>query len=108
LDYYGEKPDPANDTIAARWFRKAAEQLHPAGAFFLGRCYLNGRGVPKDRIEGAAWMFTCAKKFNEDQQGTLNDILKDLSEDEIKQADKRGREIFAQCLSKMKAADEKK
>jgi hypothetical protein len=38
----------------------------------------------------------------------LNDILKDLSEDEIKQADKRGREIFAQCLSKMKAAEEKK
>jgi TPR repeat protein len=108
LDYYGEKPDPANDTIAARWFRKAAEQLHPAGAFFLGRCYLNGRGVPKDRIEGAAWMFTCANEMNEDQQETLQGILKDLSEEEIKQADKRGREIHTECRNKLKAAEEKK
>jgi hypothetical protein len=53
-------------------------------------------------------MFTCAKKFNEDQQDTLNDILKDLSEDEIKQADKRGREIHTECRNKLKAAEEKK
>lgn len=108
LDYYGKTPDPANDTLAARWFRKAAEQLHPGGAFFLGRCYLNGRGVPKDRIEGVAWMFTCAKGMSEEHQETLQEILKDLSEDEIKQADKRGREIFTECQSKMKAAEEKK
>ena len=108
LDYYGKTPDPANDTLAARWFRKAAEQLHPGGAFFLGRCYLNGRGVPKDRIEGVAWMFTCAKGMSEEHQETLQEILKDLSEDEIKQADKRGRAILTECLSKMKTDDESK
>ena len=108
IQNYGEKPDIAKDTLAARWFRKAAEQLHPSGAFLLGRCYVNGRGVPKDRIEGVAWMFSCAKGMNEDEQETLKGILKDLSEDEIRQADKRGREIFDQCLSKMKAADAKK
>lgn len=107
LEYYGKTPDPANDTIAARWFRKAAEQLHPGGTFFLGRCYLNGRGVPKDRIEGVAWMFTRAKGMSEDHQETLQEILKDLSEEEIKQADKRGREILTECLSKMKAEEEK-
>jgi len=107
LDYYGEKPDPANDTLAARWFRKAAEQLHPGGAFFLGRCYLNGRGVPKDRIEGAAWMFTCAKGMGEEHQDTLQKILMEFSEEEIKQADKRGREILAECRSKLKAEEEK-
>lgn len=108
LEYYGEKPNLANDTLAARWFRKAAEQLHPGGAFFLGRCYLNGRGVTKDKIEGVAWMFTCVKGMNEDHQETLQEILKEFSEDEIKQADKRGREILNECLSKLKAADEKK
>jgi TPR repeat protein len=107
LEYYGKTPNPANDTIAARWFRKAAEQLHPGGAFFLGRCYLKGRGVAKDRIEGVAWMFTCAKGMSEDHQETLHEVLKDLSEEEIKQADKRGREILAECLSKMKAEEEK-
>jgi len=108
LEYYGEKPDPAKDTLAARWFRKAAEQLHAGGAFFLGRCYLKGRGVPKDKIEGVAWMFTCAKEMNDDHQETLQEILKELSEDEIKQADKRGREIFTECRNKLKAAEEKK
>lgn len=107
LEYYGEKPDPAKDTLAVRWFRKAAEQLHAGGAFFLGRCYLKGRGVPKDKIEGVAWMFTCAKEMSEDQQETLQGILKELSEEEIKQADKRGREIFTECLSKMEAAEKK-
>ncbi len=108
LEYYGENPDPANDTLAVRWFRKAAEQLHPAGAFFLGRCYLKGRGVPKDKIEGVAWMFTCAKEMSEDQQETLQEILKELSEDEIKRADKRGRDIFTECRHTLKAAEEKK
>jgi TPR repeat protein len=108
IQHYGKKPDLAKDTIAARWFRKAAEQLHPSGAFLLGRCYLNGRGVPKDRIEGVAWMFTCANEMNEDQQETLQGILKDLSEEEIKQADKRGREIHTECRNKLKAAEEKK
>ena len=108
IQHYGEKPDLAKDAIAARWFRKAAEQLHPSGAFLLGRCYLNGRGVPKDRIEGVAWMFTCANEMNEDQQETLQGILKELSEDEIKQADKRGREIHTECRNKLKAAAEKK
>lgn len=106
--HYGEKPDMAKDTLAARWFHKAAEQLHPSGAFLLGRCYLKGRGVPKDRIEGVAWMLTCAKEMNEEQQESLQEILKQLSEEEIKQADQRGRGIFDQCLSKMKAASEKK
>lgn len=107
LEYYGKTPDPANDTLAARWFRKAAEQLHPGGTFFLGRCYLNGRGVPKDRIEGVAWMFTCAKSMSEEHQGTLQKILMEFSEDEIKQATNRGREILTECLGKMKAEEEK-
>ena len=51
-----EKPDLAQDTIAARWFRKSAEQLYPNGLLALGLCYRHGRGVPKDPIEGLAWI----------------------------------------------------
>ncbi len=107
-DYYGEKPDIANDAIAARWFRKAAEQLHPNGAFCLGLCYISGRGVTQDRIEGLAWMFTRAKDMNSEQHKILKDLIEEFSEDEIKQADKRGREIFERCLRQMKKAEEKK
>ncbi len=107
-DYFGENPDLANDAIAARWFRKAAEQLHPKGVFCLGLCYISGRGVPQDRIEGLAWMFTRAKDMDSEQLQSLQDLLADFSEDEIKQANKRGREIFEHHLRRLQAADEKK
>ena len=107
-DYYGENPDIANDAIAARWFRKAAEQLHPKGVFRLGLCYISGRGVPQDRIEGLAWMFTRAKDMDSELQKSVKDLLTEFSEDEIKQANKRGREIFESHLRQLKVADEKK
>lgn len=107
-DYYDKKPDLADDAIAARWFRKAAEQLHPKGVFCLGVCYISGRGVPQDRIEGLAWMFTRAKDMDSDQQDSLKKLIEEFSEDEIRRADIRGREIFERCLRQMKATDEKK
>ena len=51
-------------------------------------------------LGGAIFLGLCAKEMNDDHQETLQEILKELSEDEIKQADKRGREIFTECLSK--------
>jgi hypothetical protein len=53
-------------------------------------------------------MFTCAKEMGEEHQDTLQKILMEFSEEEIKQADKRGREILTECRNKLKAAAEKK
>jgi hypothetical protein len=53
-------------------------------------------------------MFTRAKDMDSEQLQSLQDLLADFSEDEIKQANKRGREIFEHHLRRLQAADEKK
>lgn len=106
-DYYGDKPDAANDAIAARWFRKAAEQLHPKGGFCLGHCYLTGRGVTEDRIEGLAWMFTSADGLSPDLKELLIKVVDDFSEEEMVQAGIRSKQLVKECRAKLEAAEAK-
>ena len=106
-DYYGAGPDVAQDTLAARWYRKAAEQLHPKGGFSLGLCYLTGRGVPQNKIEGLAWMLTSAENLAPEFKDGLVNIMNDFTEDEIKKAQSRSDELFKECIAKLKAAREK-
>ena len=106
-DYYGDKPDAANDAIAARWYRKAAEQLHPKGGFCLGHCYLTGRGVTEDRIEGLAWMFTSADGLSPDLKELLIKVVDDFSEEEMVQAGIRSKQLVKECRAKLEAAEAK-
>jgi TPR repeat protein len=73
-------------------YRKAAEQGHSRARSELGNLYLNGRGVPKNVIEGTAWAALSsmneARKYNIRISGvTLS------SGDEIK-VQKRVSELF--------------
>jgi TPR repeat protein len=102
-DHYDKVPDIANDAIAARWYRLAAEQFHPKGGFSLGLCYLTGRGVPEDRIEGLAWMLTSADGLTPDLKDSLIIIVNDFTEDEIKTASTRSKQLAAECRAKLKS-----
>ena len=106
-DYYGENPDLANDAIAARWYRKAAEQLHPKGGFRLGLCYLNGRGVTQDRIEGLAWMFTNADELSPELKDALIKIVDDFSEEDMVKAGIRSKQLIKECRAKIEATQAK-
>jgi TPR repeat protein len=106
-EYYGAGPDLANDAIAARWYRKAAVQLHPKGGFSLGLCYLTGRGVPQNKIEGLAWMLTSAENLAPEFKDGLVNIMNDFTEDEIKKAKSRSDELFKECIAKLEAAQDK-
>ena len=103
-DHYGEQPDIAKDAIAARWFRKAAEQFHPKGGFSLGLCYLTGRGVPQDKIEGLAWMFTSADGLAPEYKEALIRVVDEFTEDEIKEAMMRRKQLAAECRAKLKSS----
>jgi len=105
--YFGQQPDLTNDAIAARWFRKAAEQLHPQGGFCLGLCYLQGRGVPQNRIEGVAWINTSAAGLSADYKDAFIKILDDFSAEEMREAGIRSRQIVKECLAKIEAAKQK-
>lgn len=106
-DHYGEKPDVAQDALAARWYRKAAEQLHPKGGFSLGLCYLTGRGVTQNKIEGLAWILTSADELAPEFKNDLVKIVDDFTEDEIKKAQSRGKELVKECQAKLKVANDK-
>jgi TPR repeat protein len=47
---------------AVKLFRKAAEQNDPRAEFYLGLCYTNGQGVPKDDSEAAKWYRKAAEQ----------------------------------------------
>jgi len=50
-----------NDEWALPWFRKAANQGHPAALYLMGAVYLEGWSEPADKIEAYKW-FTLALK----------------------------------------------
>lgn len=52
--FYGEGR-LRNYTIAALWYRKAAQQGNAGAQFNLGICYDNGMGVPRSRFHAFEW-----------------------------------------------------
>ena len=52
---------PRNDTEAAGWALRAAEQDHVNAQFLLGTLYNAGKGVPQDDYEAVAWIRVAAE-----------------------------------------------
>ncbi len=100
-ELYGAEADSAKDAIAIRWFRKSAEQLQPAACFSLGHCYLHGRGVVRNKIEGLAWMLMRAEKLGRESKDELTRVLAEFGEDEIKRASERSRQLQAELEAKL-------
>jgi len=42
------------------WFQQAAQQNNPNAMQWLGHCYVNGKGVPKDENLGIMWIAKAA------------------------------------------------
>ena len=55
LMYRNGEGVPQDDTEAAKWFRKAAEQGHPNAQNWLGWMHQSGKGVPKSDVEAVKW-----------------------------------------------------
>ena len=53
--YKGKGGTPKNLTMAAQWYRKAADRGHAAAQNALGWCYDSGKGVTQDRAKAAYW-----------------------------------------------------
>ena len=45
---------------AVRWYRRAAEQGHPAAQYELGSAYFNGYGVEQDAVNAVMWSGSAA------------------------------------------------
>ncbi len=60
-----------DEAQAAQWYRKAAEQGHPAAQLRLARMCEDGTGVPQDKAEAAEWYRKAAEQDNAEAQKAL-------------------------------------
>ena len=65
LSRYGEQKQ------AIKWFTRAAERNHDGALYWLGDIYLNGRGVPYDRIKANHYLEAAAGAGNIDARRIL-------------------------------------
>jgi TPR repeat protein len=47
-----------------KWFSLAARQNDAGAQYFLGLCYANGKGVPKDELAALVWFEVSAASGN--------------------------------------------
>ena len=90
-----------NYVEALKWFRKAAEQGDVAGRAMLGSMYFNGQGVDKDCVEAYAWLNLDAKT-HEAVSGFSESIQKEMSLQQVAEAQKRTKELKTMIEAKMK------
>src|SRR5262249_22225418 len=69
--YYRGPGVAQNDTEAATWFKRAAEQGDAVARFQLGVMYGEGRGVPQDFTEAARWYERAAEQGDAQAQYNL-------------------------------------
>jgi hypothetical protein len=87
----------AQDVVEAMsWFRKAAEQGSSDGQSFLGRVYLHGKGVPKDYVKAHLWLSMAAANGDESSERWLNALVKQMTADQIAEAQRLAREWLDQ------------
>jgi TPR repeat protein len=55
-----------NHTLAAFWYRRAAEQGHPAAQHLLGLMYDKGFGLPPDPVLAHMWLNLAAARTRGD------------------------------------------
>ena len=79
---------------AVKWIRKAAEQGLALAQYDLGVCYKIGKGVEKDYVEAYAWC-NLASATNKFAGKTRDDLEKEMSPQQIADAQKRTRELRA-------------
>lgn len=81
-----QSDDPAKKEEAARWFKLSAMQGHPQGMFKYGMMLFLGMGVPKNDVEGAAWLLVCDPGDDESLRTAIKDILEKLPADKLPKA----------------------
>jgi hypothetical protein len=60
-----------DETKAASWYRKAADQGYANAQFLLAQMYFEGRGVAQDDAEAARWYRKAAEQNNADAEYAL-------------------------------------
>jgi TPR repeat protein len=93
--YCDGKGVPEDDTEAVKWYRKAAEQGYAEAQYNLGVMYTNGEGVPEDYVESYMWWNLAAAQGIEQAKGNKEILSKQMTKEQIAEAQKLSREWLA-------------
>jgi len=86
---YGVSQD---DAAAVRWYRKAAEQGDADVQHILGFVCYEGQGVPQDNVQALMWFSLAAGQGDEQAVEFRNTINRDMTTDQIAEAQRLARE----------------
>ncbi|ADR32879.1 Sel1 domain protein repeat-containing protein [Sulfuricurvum kujiense DSM 16994] len=64
-----------NQSLAAQWFEKSAEQGHVDAQYNVAIMYAAGRGVDVDEGKAMMWLAKAAKQKDKEARKLLNDII---------------------------------
>jgi len=64
-----------NQSLAAQWFEKSAEQGHVDAQYNIAIMYAAGRGVDTDEGKAMMWLAKAAKQKDKEARRLLNDII---------------------------------
>lgn len=75
LYFYDVPGVPKNYPVAARWFRRAADQGHAAAQYKLGGMVFAGRGLPQDDRLAVHWWRLAAEQGHAECQNNLGALF---------------------------------
>ena len=80
---------PKNETEAAQWFRKAAEQGVPGAQTNFGLLLARGHGVPQDYVEAFKFFNLAAAQGHANGAKNRDLIAPEMTKDQIAEGQKR-------------------
>lgn len=83
---------PQDYKEAVKWYRMAAEQGDAMAQYNLGISYASGRGVPQDYVQAHLWFNLSAIDGNSDSQSARDNVAKQMSPDQLAEAQRLARE----------------
>ena len=93
--YLGGKGIQRDNTEAAAWFRKAAEQGVAPSQMALGYLHENGLGVPKDEMQAYMWYSLAADGGMAEANAMLNALAKRMRPSDVSEAKQLMRDWIA-------------
>jgi TPR repeat protein len=86
---------PQDYKQAIYWFTKAAEQGNSGAQSQLGVIFYSGKGTPKDNVMAYVWWNIAAAQGNESAANNRGIIEKDMTPNQIAEAQKLSKEYYA-------------
>ena len=94
--YAGKRGVPEDPVEAVKWFRKAADQNHPAAQYNLAVGYERGDGVAKYEVEAYKWYLLAAKQGHSKAQRNVTMLELMVLPEQVAEGKRRAQDCLEQ------------